>query len=330
MHPDKKVGLALGILLIGITGAFFFRNDALSETDSTPTLSDPESLDQQISQKPGAPYFPEEDSDDSVAESELAQVPDSLASKVVPTIPDVSGAGLSTILPEPLRPDSETFTDRTAPLPPPDRDLAAIGEGISLRALEASLLTDSELNQEEALQAISEASLPISESPRGDDASSSLESETEAEFITHEVVAGDNLSRLAQRYLGSHARYLKLYEANRHVLSSPNDLAPGMKLRIPVESTSTSTSKKTAVGRKVTGREDSPATAKKKSATSSFVKPDRSRFMGVGRTSARPGRSLSQKAPPGLPRVEGFSPNGGPAVIASRPDDELRSNTVSE
>ena len=50
------------------------------------------------------------------------------------------------------------------------------------------------------------------------------------------VQEGDNLSTIAQRMLGSSRRYLAIYELNRDVLDSPDDLKPGMVLRIPSRS----------------------------------------------------------------------------------------------
>ena len=41
---------------------------------------------------------------------------------------------------------------------------------------------------------------------------------------THTVVAGDSLSSLAQRYLGSADRWKEIYEANRDVISDPNSI----------------------------------------------------------------------------------------------------------
>jgi len=49
----------------------------------------------------------------------------------------------------------------------------------------------------------------------------------------HTVVAGDTLSELAERYLGSAALADELYEANRDVLKSPDALRVGQTLRIP-------------------------------------------------------------------------------------------------
>jgi nucleoid-associated protein YgaU len=49
----------------------------------------------------------------------------------------------------------------------------------------------------------------------------------------HVVEDGDTLTRLAQQYLGRADAYLRIYEANRHVLSSPDLLPIGSVLTIP-------------------------------------------------------------------------------------------------
>jgi hypothetical protein len=60
MLSDQKIGLALGILLIGATLAFFFRPEAdpLSEL---PPLRSTQAMDQQISQRDRTPYLSETD-----------------------------------------------------------------------------------------------------------------------------------------------------------------------------------------------------------------------------------------------------------------------------
>jgi len=47
------------------------------------------------------------------------------------------------------------------------------------------------------------------------------------------VKDGDNLSEIAQKLLGSGRRWMRIYETNRDLLDSPDDLQPGMKLKIP-------------------------------------------------------------------------------------------------
>ena len=50
---------------------------------------------------------------------------------------------------------------------------------------------------------------------------------------TYVVKSGDTLSEIATKTLGRSSRFLEIYEANRDLLNSPDDLKPGLKLTIP-------------------------------------------------------------------------------------------------
>lgn len=49
----------------------------------------------------------------------------------------------------------------------------------------------------------------------------------------HRVMSGDTLSSISQHYYGTSAGWRFLYEANRNVMSNPNQLAVGMELSVP-------------------------------------------------------------------------------------------------
>ena len=53
MHRDKKTGLALAVLLCGIVGALFFRNEPHSQ-DNLPALQDPAAIDSEIAARADA------------------------------------------------------------------------------------------------------------------------------------------------------------------------------------------------------------------------------------------------------------------------------------
>jgi nucleoid-associated protein YgaU len=50
---------------------------------------------------------------------------------------------------------------------------------------------------------------------------------------TYEVVDGDSLWKIASKVYGNGTRYMDLYDANKDVLSDPDALKLGMKLKIP-------------------------------------------------------------------------------------------------
>ena len=49
----------------------------------------------------------------------------------------------------------------------------------------------------------------------------------------YEVVAGDTLGAIAQRYYGQAGQYMKIFEANRDILDNPDLIKVGQKLKIP-------------------------------------------------------------------------------------------------
>jgi len=50
---------------------------------------------------------------------------------------------------------------------------------------------------------------------------------------TYVVQQGDTLSKIAAAHYGDARLYTKIFEANRDVLTDPNKIRPGQKLRIP-------------------------------------------------------------------------------------------------
>jgi nucleoid-associated protein YgaU len=49
----------------------------------------------------------------------------------------------------------------------------------------------------------------------------------------HEVKKGETLSKIAEQYYGDSSLYMTIFEANRNILSDPNLIKVGQKLRIP-------------------------------------------------------------------------------------------------
>lgn len=49
----------------------------------------------------------------------------------------------------------------------------------------------------------------------------------------HDVVRGDTLSAIAKKYYGDANKYNQIFEANKPMLSNPDKIYPGQKLRIP-------------------------------------------------------------------------------------------------
>ncbi len=49
----------------------------------------------------------------------------------------------------------------------------------------------------------------------------------------HEVVKGDTLSKIALKYYGDASLYPQIFEANKDILTDPDKIMIGQKLRIP-------------------------------------------------------------------------------------------------
>ena len=55
--------------------------------------------------------------------------------------------------------------------------------------------------------------------------------ETESRFYT--VIKGDTLSKISKEFYGDANQYMKIFEANKPMLSHPDKIYPGQVLRIP-------------------------------------------------------------------------------------------------
>jgi len=49
----------------------------------------------------------------------------------------------------------------------------------------------------------------------------------------HEVVKGDTLGKIAEKYYGDPSLYMQIFEANKDTLTNPDLITVGQKLRIP-------------------------------------------------------------------------------------------------
>jgi nucleoid-associated protein YgaU len=59
--------------------------------------------------------------------------------------------------------------------------------------------------------------------------------EPEEKAEIYEIISGDTLGAIAKRYYGSASKYVKIFEANKDIISDPNKIYPGQKIRIPLE-----------------------------------------------------------------------------------------------
>lgn len=203
MQRDQKVGLALGVLLIGAVAAFFFRNET-EPNQRLPQLESAEAVNREIAEKRLTPYF--QNTDDNSTEDSAGsaserqdQTETRAGERRLPRWDELKSSES-----DPFQADS-TAPRIPAPAPDPIPPAAASTDSVARTVDKGTVTAPDELTA---------AAPPATE-------------------ILHEVQRGETLSSIAGKYLGSQARYFELYEANKIQLRDANDLQVGMKLRIP-------------------------------------------------------------------------------------------------
>lgn len=98
MHRDQRIGLALGILLVGAVAAFFFRNEEAQVESNVPTLKTAAEIDQEIAQKDRIPYLqPGAAGQPSASPKSPPPLPDDF-----PSLTDDGAAVADQLVPEPI------------------------------------------------------------------------------------------------------------------------------------------------------------------------------------------------------------------------------------
>lgn len=197
MPRDQKVGLALGVLLVGAVAALFFRNEPPARSGA-PQLRNGASLDAEIAEKDSSPYLPGANSSGKITRTAAKPVSDgpTLLSPETES-PATGGARLEFSDEDPFANAAPPAIGPSGPAPEPIR-------------LEFSPLNDS-------------AGRPANSTPF----------KAGPVTKTHVVQKGDSLSSIAGKYLGSQGRFHEIFDANRDQLKDANDLRVGMQLVIP-------------------------------------------------------------------------------------------------
>jgi nucleoid-associated protein YgaU len=198
LGPRLRITLAIGVLLGGAAGAYLFRKPKAAVTR-------PARASLALEQRPATPASPS---------------PGPVASHLLGRIDALSVAQTQATPPlQPTASDPEIRADQavgetnvpgaTMPAAPP---WAEPGDANSVQARAASLSSNAGFDQ----------------------SAGALRSPPEGRPLrTHRVVDGDTLAKLAGRYLGGPERSYEIFEANRDVLRSPDELPIGVLLKIP-------------------------------------------------------------------------------------------------
>ncbi|MDG1894078.1 MAG: LysM peptidoglycan-binding domain-containing protein [Fuerstiella sp.] len=214
MHPDRKIGIAMGILLVGVVAALFFRNEPLPVDDSLSVRRERE-LNDRLRERDVSVYLTDDDDPDADAEPQfdLPELMDRMRSResVAPqpiglTSSEPAVAGTSAVK------HGTTDRMRFAPHEVATRKDTADDDGASASGTASPTMAD-----------ILGAGAPgkthtTASSPR---------------FFEYTVQVGDTLSEISEKFLGSQSRYREVYEANKDRMASPDHLRVGKAIRIP-------------------------------------------------------------------------------------------------
>lgn len=203
MHPDRKIGIAMGILLVGVVAALFFRNEPLVIDDGL-TLRREVELNQRLQDRDVTIFVNEKVSAESTRSED--------------DLPDWS---LSEMFHE--------LKAKDAPSPTP------IGSVSPLSKRQQPKSEDDSVQHSGSLADKHDAESPPTFSivDEGLEDSTAAEAEEAAEFTEYTVKFGDTLSEISQRFLGSQGRYKEIYEANKDRMANPDQLRVGKAIRIP-------------------------------------------------------------------------------------------------
>lgn len=271
MHPDRKIGFALGILLIGIVGALFFRNEPLL-VDDVPSVRREKLLNEQLRERDIAVYL-DDSVDSATADRHAKAVPgdpepnwtmpdllrdlDSRNDDVPLPVGSTAGIrsrrntsasknddltdGFRKALPD--GPDESESDDASSVLSSDDRSELPLLPGMtrsSRRNHRSGGTTKDSVAKSETDPSDSETKTEKENSPEtvaaeNDEAENGPENSVPAdvEFDEYTVQYGDTLSGISERKLGTPVRFQEIYDLNRDRISTPDRLKVGESLRIP-------------------------------------------------------------------------------------------------
>lgn len=220
MHPDRKIGFAMGILLIGIVGALFFRNEPLM-VDHVPAVRREKVLNEQLRTREIAVYLEDDIGSESRLTPERGEQPEWTLSELVRDLD-----ARNDDVPLPVGVSQRTVRKDGGHAAPLDDFRAAVPDGLFAGEADAG----SELDPVPQIVGQSERQTAASGKP---ETAGTSATDDEPEFDEYTVEYGDTLSKIAERHLGSPSRFQEIYEANRDRMATPDRLRVGESLRIP-------------------------------------------------------------------------------------------------
>ncbi len=240
MHTDRKIGFAMGILLIGIVAALFFRNEPLVDT-RIPTVRRERELNERLRERDVAVYL----NDDKNPAPEVPESTDEPAWTLRDVLKNMDSRNKA--MPSPIGASRKS--------PKPDQSSGKETSRGGFRVVKDGPDESDKQNDKLFVQPLTDVSNsepgklpPLFPVENSDPVETAAAKATKApderppdeivfqvpeEFDEYVVKYGDTLSGISQKFLGSHARYREIYDANRDRMESPDRLDVGKPLRIP-------------------------------------------------------------------------------------------------
>lgn len=213
MHQDQRIGLALGVLLIGACAAFFFRNETV-DVSSSPRLRNAQELDDRIAERSTKPYLKGIEVVESADRARTRTVADRQSE--AEDVDEDHGRSY-------WSPTDSVGGKKSAGQRKPRASLSEIDSDIE--ELDPIAVPSDHANPFDKTRK-NETSTPNVGTGRTSDSAND-------EGSTYVVQKGETLSSIAAKRLGNPNRYRELFEANQDQLNDINDLKSGMTLRIP-------------------------------------------------------------------------------------------------
>jgi LysM repeat protein len=212
MHPDRKIGIAMGILLVGVVAALFFRNEPLAVDEGLSSNREQE-LNQKLRDRDVSVYL----------DPEVQSGSEGLTTELEWTLPELfDQVRSSDAVPIPI----ETRTpliDEPVSEPVVQRDASRFVPPTSSVRQEDPQQVENVKTQDETVAAVKDT-----RTKRADPSSVG-----NTEYQEYTVQFGDTLSEISEKFLGSQKRYREIYELNKDRISSPDRLKVGRAIRVP-------------------------------------------------------------------------------------------------
>ena len=205
MHPDRKIGIAMGILLIGVVGALFFRNEPLPESRSLSRQREQE-LNQRLRDRDVSVYL-----DETATVEEEDELP-------VWTLEEALNKRQKR---EPAQPIAAAIHPNDAP----QAKQTDIEFRPPIRQSEPVVSAENFDGTTVGAESSHVASRQSETAPKSNTA--------DKQYDEYQIQFGDTLSGISQKFLGTSSRYTDIYNANQDRIDNPDRLRVGTAIRIP-------------------------------------------------------------------------------------------------